>query len=44
VNRVFGQASCNVRSSGTTWQVSPIADRRSKQTLSGGVASCMVNE
>jgi hypothetical protein len=33
-----------VRSSGTTWQVSPIAESRSRQTFSGGVAGCMVSE
>ena len=38
VNCVFGQACCSVRTIGTTWQVSPIADSRSMQTLRGGSA------
>ena len=33
-----GQARCSARSSGTTWQVSPIAESRSRHRLRGGVA------
>ena len=36
VNCVCGQARCKVRSIGTAWQVSPIADSLSRQTLRGG--------
>ena len=42
VKRVRGQVLCSVRSSGTTWQVSPMADNRSRQTFSG--ASMEVSE
>ena len=38
VKRVSGQARCKVRTTGSTWQVSPMADRRSMQTLAGGVS------
>jgi hypothetical protein len=33
-----------VRNSGTTWQVSPIADKRSRQTLSGNFEAGAVME
>ncbi len=36
VIRVFGQARCRVRMTGSTWQVSPIAESRRMQTLAGG--------
>ena len=39
LKRALGHASCSVRSSGTTWQVSPIAERRSRQIFSGGDAN-----
>jgi hypothetical protein len=35
VKRVRGHASCSARKSGTTWQVSPMADNRRRQTFSG---------
>ena len=35
VNRVCGQASCRARSAAAAWQVSPMAERRSRQTLRG---------
>jgi hypothetical protein len=35
VKRVRGQALCSVRNRGTTWQVSPMADNRNRQTFSG---------
>ena len=38
VKRVSGQARCSVRTTGSTWQVSPMADRRRMQTLAGGVS------
>ena len=43
VKRVRGHASCSVRNNGTTWQVSPMADRRSRQTFSAGasIGACM---
>jgi 3-deoxy-D-manno-octulosonic acid kinase len=37
VSRVDGQARCKVRTMGTTWQVSPIAESLRMQTLAGGV-------
>lgn len=37
VSRVSGHARCSVRTTGTTWQVSPIADSRRMHTLLGGV-------
>ena len=37
VKRVSGQARCNVRTIGSTWQVSPMAERRRMQTLAGAV-------
>ena len=36
VSWVSGHACCNVRTIGTTWQVSPIADSLRRQTLRGG--------
>ena len=39
VKLVFGQARCNVRTTGNTWQVSPIADNRRMQTLRGAVSN-----
>ncbi len=36
VKRVSGQARCRVRITGSTWQVSPIAESRRMQTLAGG--------
>ena len=38
VMRVSGQACCSVRTIGTTWQVSPMAEKRSMQRLRGGVS------
>jgi hypothetical protein len=38
VGCVAGQACCRVRTIGTTWQVSPIADSLSMQRLRGGSA------
>jgi len=38
VNSACGQACCSVRSTGTTWQVSPIADSRSRHTRRGAGA------
>ena len=35
VKRVSGQARCRVRTTGSTWQVSPMAERRRMQTLAG---------
>ena len=36
VSRVAGQARCSVRTTGTTWQVSPIAESRRMHRLAGG--------
>ena len=36
VSWVAGHACCKVRTIGTTWQASPIADSRRMQTLRGG--------
>jgi len=36
VSCVAGHACCKVRTIGTTWQTSPIADSLSMQTLRGG--------
>jgi len=44
VKRVRGHAACSLRSSGTTWQVSPMALSRSRQTLSGEFMAFMVRE
>jgi 3-deoxy-D-manno-octulosonic acid kinase len=38
-NRVSGQAACSVRTTGSVWQQSPIADSRMIQTVAGGVAT-----
>jgi hypothetical protein len=35
--RVAGQARCRLRTTGNTWQVSPMAESRRMQTLSGGM-------
>src|SRR5690606_13338021 len=35
VKTVSGHARCKVRTTGSTWHVSPIADRRRMQTLRG---------
>ncbi len=37
VNRVAGQTRCSVRTTGTTWQVSPMAESRRMHRLPGGV-------
>ena len=34
----IGHARCKVRTTGSTWQVSPMADRRRMHTLAGGVS------
>jgi len=36
VNRVAGHARCRMRTTGSTWQVSPIAESRRMQTRRGG--------
>jgi hypothetical protein len=44
VKRVAGHACCIVRSTGTTWQVSPMAERRKRHTVRGGWASGNITE
>jgi len=44
VKRVCGHARCSVRSTGTTWQVSPIADSRRMQTLRGGAGRLVMEK
>jgi len=39
VSWVAGHACCKVRTIGTTWQASPIADNLSMQTLRGASAN-----
>src|SRR6202522_3378526 len=36
VNRVCGHAACKARSAANAWQVSPMAERRSRHTFCGG--------
>ena len=44
VMRVSGQARCNACTSGTTWQVSPMAESRSRQMLCGAGETFMATE
>jgi hypothetical protein len=44
VNWVAGHACCKVRTIGTTWQVSPIADSLRIQTLRGASANGNIME
>jgi hypothetical protein len=39
VNRVVGHAFSSARSAAAAWQASPMADKRSMQTLCGGVSN-----
>ncbi len=44
VKRVAGQAACRRRSTASAWQVSPMAESRSRQTLAGGEFRSLLKE
>lgn len=44
VKRVCGQAACRARSAANAWQVSPIADSRSRHALLGGLAEFIIEK
>ncbi len=44
VNRVRGQAACRARSTANAWQVSPMADSRSRHALFGGLAEFIIEK